>query len=82
MLIPGNLLADVSGKIIAYACYSCHGEHLVNLKIKRPLSTAHLSNTLLAFKDSKQNSAIMNRVTKGFTDDELKAAASYISDID
>jgi len=82
VLTASNLLADVSGKVIAYACYSCHAEHLANLKLKQPLSTAHLSSTLLAFKANKQNSAIMNRITKGFTDDELKAAASYISETD
>ena len=72
--------ADVSGKMIAYACYSCHGEKLINLNIKQsgPLSSIKLTQTLLAFKTNNKSATIMDRITKGYTDSELKAVAEYI----
>jgi sulfide dehydrogenase cytochrome subunit len=66
---------EVSGKVIAYACYSCHGEKSANLK----LSKNELTATLMAFKTDRKYATIMNRITKGFTDTELKAVASYLS---
>ncbi len=81
ILTSSYSMADVSGKVIAYACYSCHGEHLTQLALPIPLSASHLTRTLIAFKMDKNNS-IMNRVTKGFTDNELKAVATYISGLD
>lgn len=71
--------ADVSGKMLAYACYSCHGEKLINLKLSQPLSTVALTQTLLAFKNETKSSTIMNRITKGYSDTELTAVANYIS---
>jgi len=73
-------IAEVPGKVIAYACYSCHGEKLINLNIKQsgPLSSIKLTQTLLAFKTNNKSATIMDRITKGYTDSELKAVAEYI----
>ena len=68
-------VADISEKVIAYACYSCHGERSANLK----LSANEMTQTLMAFKTERKYASIMDRITKGFTDTELKAVASYLS---
>jgi len=73
-------MAEVSGKVIAYACYSCHGENISNINQSNLLTTEKLENTLLAFKSNTKKSTIMNRITKGFSDAELKAVASYLTD--
>ena len=78
-LYPINSQAEVSGKSIAYACYSCHGEQLSHLNLKTPLSVQQLSNTLMRFKKNKIENTIMARITKGYTANELKSVASYIS---
>jgi len=71
--------ADVSGKMIAFACYSCHGEKLINLNLSRPLSKNELTQTLLAFKSNKKTASIMDRITKGYTDEELESVATYLN---
>jgi sulfide dehydrogenase cytochrome subunit len=71
--------ADVSGKMIAFACYSCHGEKLINLNLPRPLSKNELTKTLLAFKSNKKTASIMDRITKGYTDEELESVATYLN---
>jgi|GEM_PF-1714506 len=72
-------LADVSGKMIAYACYSCHGEKLINLKLSQPLSAIALTQTLFAFKNKTKSATIMDRITRGYSDAELTAVANYVS---
>jgi len=75
-----NSIAEISGKVIAYACYSCHGENLTNIDQSNIVSAEKLENTLLAFKSNTKQSTIMNRITKGFSDAELKAVAIYLTD--
>jgi len=70
-----HAIADVTGKVIAYSCYSCHGEKLNTLN----LSATELTRTLIAFKTNNKNASIMDRITKGFSDDELKAVAVYLN---
>lgn len=72
-----NTEADVSGKMIAHACYSCHGEKLMDLPY--PILKIELTRSLLAFKTNNKNATIMDRIIKGYTDTEIKAVATYIS---
>lgn len=76
---PASLLsADSSTLLIAYNCFSCHGEKLVANELSLPHSTHHLHQTLLAFKYDRKPASIMNRITKGYTDSQLKAVAAYL----
>ncbi|MCK5121392.1 MAG: hypothetical protein KAQ91_05385 [Methylococcales bacterium] len=81
-LMASEARAEVSGKVIAYACYSCHGEKLKYLDTPRPLSAKALTQTLLAFKSNKKEATIMDRISKGFSDAELKSVATFLSEID
>jgi cytochrome c553 len=82
ILFSTSVLPEVSGKVIAYACYSCHGKKLKNLELYRPLSAKQLSRSLLAFKYDKKSATIMDRITKGYTNTELKSVAEFISKTD
>jgi len=73
--ISSHTLADVPAKVIAYSCYSCHAEKSKPL----PLSTEELSHTLLAFRSGNKKSTIMDRITKGFSETELKSVSTYLS---
>ncbi len=81
-LFSTNALSEVSAELIAYACHSCHGEKLSNLNRSHPLSEKQLSRTLLAFKYDKKSGTIMDRITKGYTNSELKSVAKYLSKTD
>ncbi len=78
IVTSSNCIAEVPGKVIAYACYSCHDERLNDLKQANKLSAKKLSNILLALKTNNKQSTIMGRITKGFSDGELIAVARYI----
>jgi cytochrome c553 len=77
-LIPSVLFADVSGQVIAFNCYACHGERLENLKQSNDISSDQLLALLLALKNDKESSSIMNRISRGYTDYELELVAAYI----
>ncbi len=74
-----HLLAEVQGKLIAYNCYSCHGENLKNLNVSQSFKENELAQTLLEFKYDKKIVTMMNRISKGYTESEIKAVAQYIS---
>ena len=74
-----HLLAEVQGKLIAYNCYSCHGVNLKNLNVSESFKENELTQTLLEFKYDKKIVTIMNRISKGYTESEIKAVAQYIS---
>jgi len=74
---PAYPSAELSGKMIANACYTCHGGNLDTLKS----STPDLMQILLAFKQHKRPSTIMNRITSGYSDSELKAVATYLNEV-
>ncbi len=76
------LIADVSGKIIAYNCYSCHGEQLTNLYPSKKISKVQLTQILMDFKYDKKESTIMNRISKGFSDNELESAATFLTTVE
>ncbi len=69
--------ADVSGKMIAYGCFSCHTEKSFNLKLPVP----ELTQALIAFKYNKKQATIMDRIAKGYTNAELKAVATYLGNL-
>lgn len=71
LCLSSNLYAEVSGKVIAYACEACHHH-------KFGLSSAELTQQLLNFKYQCSQTYIMDRITKGYSDSELKAVAEYI----
>lgn len=77
-LFPSYLSADISGQIIAFNCYSCHGEGLKNLSPSKKSSKEQLLSSLLAFKRDTQAFSVMNRISKGYTDDELASVSAYI----
>lgn len=84
MLLAANYshsIADVSAKVIAYGCYTCHGEKLAALKVSGNLTAVELTQTLLAFKTNSKSATIMDRITKGYSDAELAAVASYLSEL-
>lgn len=66
---------------LALACFSCHdstgryGDAIPALDASR----AQLRNALLAYKHDLNGTAVMNRISRGFSDDELDRIAAYVA---
>lgn len=72
-----------SEKVIAATCFGCHGPDgkTTNKKgysiVGKP--AAVIEKTLLQYKEDKLKGTIMNRIAKGYTDEEIKKVAEYLS---
>lgn len=73
------LLAEVSGKMIAYTCQTCHDAKSGDRMLIQTLSEDEIIQKLLNFKYDRKRVTIMNRISKGYTDSELEAVAQYLS---
>ncbi len=85
LLLSPAYATEVSAKAIAFACSGCHGSDgqfdkpgLPRLKSRNRQA---LEKSLLDYKYDRKSASIMGRITKGYTDAELKAVAEYFSDL-
>ncbi|KAF3976861.1 MAG: hypothetical protein HFP77_09805 [Methylococcales symbiont of Iophon sp. n. MRB-2018] len=76
---------DVSAKVMSYSCNTCHSSDRPLTRPDRMILKGQdankLEKSLLDFKYDKRFSSIMGRISKGFTDTELKKLALYFSQL-
>jgi len=88
ILAVGMLLAAPacaqSGQAMAQTCYVCHGPgakgagQIVGLA---GLPKDHLARQMADFKADKRPGSIMNRIAKGYTDEQLALIADYLASL-
>lgn len=78
----GASAADLRAQMLANPCISCHGPDnkaagsippIVNLKAD------YIKSTMQAFRSDERKGTVMNRIAKGYTDEEIEALAKYFS---
>jgi sulfide dehydrogenase cytochrome subunit len=70
------------GSILALSCAACHGPDGKSpgaIPAITGKTAAFLETTLADFKSGKRPGTVMNRLAKGYTDDEIKALAAYFA---
>ncbi len=73
-----------SGAVLTNTCYSCHGtdgKSAGEMPTIAGKSEKFITEKLLAFKAGKLNPTVMDRIAKGFSDQEIKAIARFFSRI-
>lgn len=81
----GDAASQDRGRMLALSCAACHGTNgaspgaIPTLKGK---SERYLVERLRAFRDDRRPSTVMNRLAKGYTDDEIEAIARYLSSLE
>jgi cytochrome subunit of sulfide dehydrogenase len=76
--------ADTMGQQLSNGCTSCHGIEGRSQTAVPPLAgrpADELRQLLLAYKAQKAPATIMNRIARGYTDDEIAALAAYFSSV-
>ena len=71
-----------SGAVLTYTCYSCHGtdgKSVGDMPTIAGKSKEFIVKKLNGFKNGKNDPTVMNRIAKGFTDDEIIAIADFFS---
>lgn len=73
--------ATSPGALLAASCSGCHSARAdVETEIVRlhERSVAELRETLLEFRNDRRAGTLMNRIAKGYSEDEIDAIATYL----
>jgi sulfide dehydrogenase cytochrome subunit len=80
LIVPSRAAADPPPG--ATSCSGCHGER-ANANSPIPGITGRNAEDILtamtAFRDGSRPVTVMNRIAKGFTDDELRPIAAWLA---
>ncbi len=71
-----------SGAVLTNTCFSCHGtdgKSVGDMPTIAGKSEDFITRKLKAFKSGELEATVMNRIAKGFTDDEIAALAKFFS---
>lgn len=80
--LPATAQETSSGGQLAQGCTSCHGLEGRSAGAVPTIagqSKDALIAALKAFRDEATDATIMNRIARGYTDDEIAALATYFS---
>jgi len=69
-------------KVWAAACANCHGTDgraEPGMVALAGINVDHMTKSLLDFKAGRRPATIMHQISKGYTDDELRAIAAYFA---
>ncbi len=71
-----------SAVVLANTCFSCHGTDGASVGAMPSIKgkpADFIETQLTAFREGKKQGTVMNRIAKGFTDDEIKALSRYFA---
>lgn len=76
-------LAAMRGEMLAQSCFACHGPRGGSAAEGVPTiggqNAAYLVTSMLRFKVPDRPASVMTRLANGYSDDEIRAIAAYIS---
>lgn len=68
------------GQLLSLSCTSCHGPDGKSVGVMPKIygkDTAYLEEQLLRYKKGEGNPTVMDRIAKGYSDEEIKLIAEY-----
>jgi sulfide dehydrogenase cytochrome subunit len=75
-LLPGAALAGPSGEALAFTCAGCHGTDGSSVGPSMPsiagMDPEVFVDAMKAYQADKRNATIMNRIARGYSDEQLK----------
>ena len=77
-----SLAADYRPAMLANPCAGCHGTDGASpgsIPSIKGLPSSYLISAMKAFKSGKRKGTVMNRIAKGYTDEEIGLMAKHFS---
>jgi sulfide dehydrogenase cytochrome subunit len=78
-----HLSAAPTASMLADTCAGCHGTDGVSMGPATPniagLSETYFTDTMLAFRNGERAGTIMNRIAKGYSEEEIKLMAGWFA---
>ena len=89
LMVSGSAYADgampmAPANLLASNCFSCHGMEGRSSGITEDIygmPAEKFTKALAGFKSGEKESTVMQRISKGYSDDEIKAMAGYFAAI-
>ena len=81
LLLTGSAVAAAEAPPGASSCTGCHAAG-AGLDAMRPLAgrpQAEIAARMMAFKSGREPATIMDRIARGFTEDEIRAIAAWFA---
>lgn len=75
-----SLAADLRPAMLANPCAGCHGTDGASpgsIPSIKGLPSSYLISAMKAFKSEKRKGTVMNRIAKGYTDEEIELMAKH-----
>lgn len=84
MLAAGAVaVAGPSAEMLAYTCAGCHGTDGSSVGPSSPhiagMNPEYFVDSMKAYKADERNPTIMNRIAKGYTEDQIQAMAEFFA---
>jgi cytochrome subunit of sulfide dehydrogenase len=77
------LMSGASASMLANTCAGCHGTNGASLGPATPsiggISAVYFEEVMEGFKSGEVNATIMDRIAKGYSEDEIKLMGEYFS---
>lgn len=70
--------APTTAQVLAASCSGCHSDNEDTLPRLDSITPAQLEATLLAFKSGARAGTLMDRIAKGFSDDDIRVLAAVL----
>lgn len=84
-LVTGNgLAADYRPAILANPCAGCHGSDGASpgpIPSLKGLPSSYISSSMKAYKTDQRKGTVMNRIAKGYTDEEIDLMSKHFDNI-
>jgi sulfide dehydrogenase cytochrome subunit len=80
-LLPVSAFAADKGMVLALSCASCHGTNGASpgsIPRIQGRSAEYIEKAMLQFKAGERPATVMNRIAKGYTDEEIKFLSAYL----
>ena len=80
-LLPVSAFAADKGMVLALSCASCHGTDGASpgsIPRIQGRSAEYIEKAMLQFKAGERPATVMNRIAKGYTDEEIKLLSAYL----
>jgi len=86
LLVAGAAQAQdgPSGQAMVQTCYVCHGPQGKSAEAVPPLMLGQkdfIQRQMLDFKTDRRPATIMNRIAKGYSDEQIAAIAVYLATV-
>ena len=79
--LPVSAFAADKGMVLALSCASCHGTNGASpgsIPRIQGRSAEYIEKAMLQYKAGERPATVMNRIAKGYTDEEIQLLSAYL----